>query len=74
MDTRFRNFDYGPSGEEALLLIKNVLGWSEDGRSISFEVQDLAPNKLYELTLSVGFRNLEGVPLKPKLISFRTKG
>lgn len=72
MDTRHRNFDFGPSGEDALLRIEKVLGWSEDGRSISFEVQGLEPNKLYELTLSVGFRNLDGVPLKPKLIRFRT--
>ncbi len=72
MDTRHRNFDFGPSGEDALLRIEKILGWSEDGRSISFEVQDLEPNKLYELTLSVGFRNLDGVPLKPKLIRFQT--
>jgi hypothetical protein len=71
MDKNYRNFDYGPLGEDAVLGIRNVVGFSEDGRSITVEVQ-LDPEKHYQLTVSNGFRDLKGTPLKPYLIDITT--
>lgn len=72
MNQDFRNFDYGPLGEEAAIQIKNIIGYSEDGKSLTFEIQDLEPNKQYQLLIGWGFRNLENVPLKEYLIEFKT--
>ncbi|MCX2451521.1 hypothetical protein OQX61_09615 [Pedobacter sp. PLR] len=33
-----RGFDFGPSGESKALYVKNVIGFSEDGRPITIEV------------------------------------
>lgn len=68
----FRNFDYGPLGEEAAIRIKNIIGYSEDGKSLTFEIQDLQPNKQYQLVIGWGFRNLENVPVMEYLIDFKT--
>ncbi len=73
MNQRFRNFDYGPLGEDALMRIKNVVGWSEDGKSLTFEIEDLRPNNQYQITIGSGFRNLKSIPLKEYLIDFKTK-
>ncbi len=72
MNQKFRNFDYGPLGENASLRITNVLGWSEDAKSLTIEVEDLQPNKHYQITIGRGFRNLNNVPLKSYLIDFKT--
>jgi len=74
MNQRFRNFDYGPLGEDALMRIKNVVGWSEDGKSLTLEIEDLSPNSQYQITIGSGFRNLKSIPLKEYLIDFKTKG
>ena len=71
MDTRFTNFDYGPDGEETLLRIKKVIGFSADGKSMTFEVAP-DPDKKYQLLIEHGFRDTDGNPLKPYLIEFRT--
>lgn len=72
MDVNYRNFDYGPLGENYVLAIHKVIGFSEDGRSITFEV-NLQPGKHYQMTVSNGFRNLTGTPLKPYVIDITTK-
>ncbi len=72
MNQEFRNFDFGPLGKEALIRIKKVIGYSEDGKSITFEIEDLKPNKHYQLTIGSGFRNLKNVPLKAYLVDFKT--
>lgn len=71
MDKRFRGFDFGPLGEEAVLRIKNFLGFSEDGKSLSFEVK-LKPNKRYQMLLPAKFKDLDGVQMKPYLIDIKT--
>ncbi|MEZ4779641.1 MAG: Ig-like domain-containing protein [Flavobacteriaceae bacterium] len=72
MNEEFRNFDYGPLGEEAVVRFKELIGYSEDGTMLTFEIEPLEPNKQYQLLIGWGFRNLENVPLKPYLIDFKT--
>lgn len=71
MDTRSRNFQYGPNGEDTVLRIQDVLGFSEDGTSISLSIK-MEPNKQYQIVVGEGFRTKAGVPLRPYLIDFRT--
>lgn len=72
MNQEFTNFDFGPLGKEALMRIKNVIGYSEDGKAITLEIDNLEPNKHYQLTIASGFRNLKNIPLKAYLIDFKT--
>lgn len=72
MDTNVTNFELGPLGIEALCRIKKVVGFSEDRKSITLELEPLQPNKRYQIVVDWGFRNLEKVPLKSYLIDFTT--
>jgi len=72
MNQESRSFDFGPLGEEAVVRIKNIVGYSADGRSLTFEIEPLEPNKQYQLTIGWGFINLDNVPLKQYLIDFKT--
>ena len=72
MDTRFRNFQFGPLGEENVIRIKDFQGFSEDGKSVSFGIEQLEPSKKYQIVVGSGFRNTDGVPLIPYLIEFET--
>lgn len=72
MDTRFRNFQLGPLGEENVIRIKDFQGFSEDGKSVSFGIEKLEPSKKYQIVVGSGFRNTEGIPLIPYLIEFET--
>lgn len=71
MDIRYRNFQFGPLGEEAVLGIKDFQGFSEDARSFQLSIA-MEPGKSYQLVMGEGFRNKAGVPLQPYLIDFRT--
>lgn len=71
MDTLSRGFDFGPLGADNGMRLSKYLGFSEDGRSIRFNVQ-LEPNKRYQLQLPRKFENVSGVPMKPYLIDFKT--
>jgi hypothetical protein len=71
MDRNSRNFDYGPLGENNVLAIQRLIGYSDDGKSISFEV-DLQPGRHYQMTVASGFRNVKDTPLKPYLIDITT--
>ncbi len=72
MNQDFTNFDYGPLGEEAAMRIKNVVGFSESGKLLTIEIEDLAPNKQYQLLVDWRFRNVKNMPLKAYLIDFKT--
>ncbi|GLR17157.1 Ig-like domain-containing protein [Portibacter lacus] len=72
MDTRFRNFQLGPLGEENVIRIKIFIGFSEDGKSVSFNIEELEPSKKYQIIVGSGFRNRQGIPLIPYLIEFNT--
>jgi len=71
MDTRYRNFQYGPLGEKAVLGVQEVIGFSEDGRSISLSIA-MEAGQRYQLIVGEGFRTKAGIPLQPYLIDFRT--
>ncbi|WP_064966013.1 Ig-like domain-containing protein [Tenacibaculum ovolyticum] len=72
MHQKFMNFDYGPLGKEAVVKFKKMIGYSKDGKLLTFEIEPLQPNKRYQLTVGRGFRNLKGVSLKGYLIDFKT--
>lgn len=67
-----RGFDYGPLGERHLLAVQKVVGFSEDSKSFTFEV-DLKKNKHYQSTITQNFMSTTGFPLKPYLLDFTTK-
>lgn len=71
MDKNTRSFEYGPLGEANVMSIKNVVGFSDDGKSFTFEVE-LKPNRKYQLIIGTRFVSVDGVPLKPYLIEFET--
>lgn len=72
MNENFRNFDYGPMGENNAIRFKKLVGFSDNGKSLTFEIENLEPNKQYQLIIGSGFRNLKDIPLKPYLIDFKT--
>jgi Bacterial Ig-like domain len=71
MDKNYRGFDFGPLGEKNILKVKRVIGFADDGKSFTYEVE-LQPNHRYQALVTNSFRNLNGVNLKPYLIDFRT--
>lgn len=71
MDTRFRGFELGDLGEQNVMSVKNIIGWSNDDKTFTFEV-NLEPNKQYQLVVSHGFSSVEGVELEDYLIDFWT--
>lgn len=71
MNTETRGFDYGPLGEEYVVRVEKVIGFSEDKKSFTFEVK-LQPNRKYQSLVTSNFTNEKGVPLKSFLIEFET--
>lgn len=67
------NFEYGPLGEDAVIRYKKEIGYSENDTKYSFEIEDLKPNKRYQIVIGSGFESKNGFPLKPYLIDFKTK-
>ncbi|TCI85334.1 DUF2268 domain-containing putative Zn-dependent protease [Tenacibaculum sp. M341] len=72
MNQQYRNFDFGPLGKEAAIQIQKVIGFSEDGTSITVEIAPLQPNKRYQLVIGTRFKSLKNMPLKSYLIDFKT--
>lgn len=73
MDKGFSSFKLGPLGENNLLRLKSFIGFSGDGKSVTFEIE-LKPNQRYQIILGDGFRTGNGIRLKPYLINFETAG
>jgi hypothetical protein len=71
LDKRFTNFDFGPLGEKNVLRSEKFLGFSEDGKSVSIQVE-LKPNQQYQLLIGEGFRTDRVVSIIPYLIDFKT--
>lgn len=71
MNPNFRNFDFGPLGEDYALRITKVIGFSEDRKSFTFET-NLQPDKQYQLVVNFGFRSTKMYNLIPFLIDFKT--
>jgi hypothetical protein len=72
MDKDARGFELGPLGDKNLIKIKKFIGFSEDGKSISLEIE-LTPNLRQQLELSPRFMSETGIPIKPYLIDITTK-
>lgn len=72
MHKNYRNFRFGPLGENNAMRIKRFIGLSEDGKSVSVEIEPLKPNIRYQLLVGEGFRDLNEIQIKPYLIDFTT--
>lgn len=71
MDINFRGFDYGPLGEEHIYKFRKLIGWSNNNKTITIEVE-IEPNKQYQALITNSFKSKNGDILKPYLIEFRT--
>ncbi len=71
MDTNQRGFDYGPLGENHIYKFKQLIGWSNNNKTITVEVE-VEPNKQYQALITNRFRSKNGFALKPYLIDFKT--
>lgn len=71
MDTNFRGFDYGPLGEKHIYRLKRIIGWTNNDKTFTIEVE-VDANKKYQTYISSNFRNKQGIRLKPYLIEFDT--
>ena len=72
MNTEIKNLRLGPLGEEHLLTITDLIGWSEDGRKITYEIE-LKSHLQQQLLVTDIFRSEQGYLLKPYLIDITTK-
>lgn len=72
MDECCRGFDFGYLGQNHSLQIKNIIGWSDDKKSLTVEIYELKPDWEYQLLIE-NFKNLKGYRLKNYLIGFKTK-
>jgi hypothetical protein len=73
MNKNHRGFDFGPMGENNVLRVKNVIGFSADGKSFTFEVA-LKPGQKYQSLITNSFRTTDGISLTPYLIDIQTAG
>lgn len=73
MSSCCRNFDFEESKTGEFLKIKKIIGWSEDKRKFSFEVEELNPNTNYHLIISNFAKEDGGNRLAPYTIEFKTK-
>lgn len=71
MNPDARGFEFGPLGEDHVLYVENYFGFSEDRKSVSFEVK-LEAGKRYQLELSDKFASENGASIKPYLIDIET--
>ena len=72
MNADYRNFDFGPLGQEYSMRIRNFRGFSADRKSCTFEIEPLQPNRRYQLVIGRGFRDMAGISLAPYLINIST--
>lgn len=73
MNRRSKNFELGPLGMDHLMRVKAFIGFSADGKSVEFEMDQLKPNQHYQLLIGQGFRDLKDIRIKPFLIDFKTR-
>ncbi len=72
MDKESRGFDYGPLGEDNVLRIEKVIGFSADGLAFTFQVK-MDSNRHYQSMVTNRFVSEKGIPLKPFLFDFETR-
>lgn len=73
MSSCCRSIDYDESKTGEFLKIKNIIGWSEDRREFSIEIEELKPNTGYHIIISNFAKEDGGNRLAPYTIEFRTK-
>lgn len=73
MSSCCRSIDYDQSKTGEFLKIKEIIGWSEDKRKFSFEVEELKPNTNYHIIILNFAKEDGGNRLAPYTIKFRTK-
>jgi hypothetical protein len=73
MSSCCRSIDFDESRAGEFLKIKKMIGWSEDKRKFSFEVDELKPNTNYHLIISYFAKEDGGNRLAPYTIEFKTK-
>ena len=71
MNPRWRGFDYGPLGEDHVLRIARFVGVSDDGRTVTVDVE-LQPDHRHQVTLTDQFRDVDGRVLVPAVIDITT--
>ena len=52
--------------------IKSIIGFSEDGKTLSLELEELKPDTQYDLQIGFGFHSKRGYALMPFVIEFKT--
>jgi hypothetical protein len=72
MNTEIMNLRLGPLGENNLLQITKIIGWSDDDKKITYKIA-LKPNLKQQLVLTDVFRSKDGYLLIPFLIDITTK-
>lgn len=73
MNKGARGFDFGPLGDQNVMRVENFLGFSEDGKLLSFETT-LQPDKQHQVLLTSRFMSqAASLPLKPYLIDVKTQ-
>lgn len=72
MNPNFRSFDYGPLGNEYLYKFRKIIGWSNNNKIFTFEVE-VEPNRHYQFVIGSSFRNIQDTRLKPYLVEFKTR-
>jgi hypothetical protein len=72
MNKASHGFDFGLLGEPNVLSVKKFVGFSDDGKSVSIEVE-MKPNQHYQLVVSSRFMDENGGVIKPYLIDITTK-
>lgn len=72
MDTIARGFNYGPLGENHVYRFKRIVGWTNNNKTFTIEVE-VDANKKYQTYITSNFRNKQGIRLRQYLIEFDTK-
>lgn len=72
MNPAFRGFDYGPLGEDAVLGVEEVVGWSDHGQTFTVRVRRV-PGTMQQVTLTERFEDAEGRALKPYLVEWKAE-
>jgi hypothetical protein len=71
MNKNYRNFELGPLGENYILRLEKFINFSEDGKSVTFEIK-LKSNQRYQILVGERFRSENGLSLRPYLIDITT--
>lgn len=71
MDVNYRGFDYGPLGENYMYKFNKIVGWTNNNRTFTIEVE-VGPNRKIQAYLTSEFSDKNGIRLKPFLLEFET--